>query len=481
VGTVLVGTLALASLAFTIYRKYRGRWQFNGEIAMIAGMSIQFIVAPLLIRVLSWDFSTEMYYFQASSERTATKEYYAHGMLIALLFTGVYFVVSSFIPLKQTLREMTGHLPTYFTKRTYVVFLGLITMLWVTRFSLLAIGAFYHSHYTRLRDIDPRYSAWTQYDSGIGPIAVAFVFAAALTRNLNWFLAGIYIFADFFWNFLSGAREKTLIPFIAMLLVYVVYRNRIPWKFLAAMLLPAILLMGFMDLYRQTVRRFSDVDRISFTQVLAALGRAKDYSETRGFVSTFVLGLNRMSDLESISEIYRNVPEIHPYLEGETYERIPYSLIPRALWPDKPVLLTGVNEWFFQHEGGTSPITVMGEGYLNYGWLGVIGCAVFAAIVMRSLDRFMLRFVNNIAMLPVYIGFVAFTARMHTQPVMMWIHSYLKLLFVAMVIHLLTKQFGYRPSVTPSELAAASRPEPDRDDELAWAGQASGNGHAHRI
>ena len=469
IGTLLVGTLTLGSIAFTVYRKYRGRWEFNAEVGLIAGMTIQYVFAPLLLRIVSWDFTSELFYYQASSERVAVKEYYAQGMQLVLLFTGVYFLISSFIPLKQTVRQMTGHLPTYFTKRTYFVYAGLITLLWLTRAALLAIGAFYHSHYTRGRDIDPRYSAWTQYDSGIGPIAVAFVFAAALTRNLNWGLAAIYIFADFVWNFLSGAREKTLTPFIAMLLVYIVYRNRIPWKFLAAMLLPAILLMGFMDLYRQTVRRFSDVDKISVGQVLQALGRAKDNTETRGLTATFVIGLNRVSDIEPIAEVYRNVPELQDYIDGETYKRIPESLIPRAFWPDKPVIAIDINEWFFRHEGGSSPLTVMGEGYLNYGWIGVVGAAVLCALMLRATDRLVLRFVHNIAILPVYIGFVALTARLHTQPVMMWIHSYIKLLAVALAVHLLTVWFGYR--ATPQGGMVGDEMMDGGDGALAGDGQ----------
>jgi hypothetical protein len=448
-GTVLVATLGLAGLAFVLHRKYRGRWQFNAEVALVAGMSIQFLLAPLLNRVISWDFTSEMYYVQSSSDRVAVKDYYAHGMVIVLLFSGVYFVVSALIPLKRASRRaMTGDLPSYFTKRTYFVYALLIGTLWLMRGGLLAIGAFYHSHYVQTRDVDPRYSSWTQFDSGMGPIAAAFVFAAALTRNLNWGVAVAYVSADFVWNFLSGAREKTVTPFIAMVLVYVVYRNRFPWKALLVMLLPGILMMGFMDLYRQTVRRFSDVDRISFTQVTQALLSAKDRSESYGLGTTFVIGLGRISDIEPIAEIYRNVPEVQPYLMGETYERILPSLVPRAWWPDKPVIIFRINEWFFRNEGGTSPVTIMGEGYLNYGWVGVALSAAAIALMLRATDRFMLRLVDNMAMLPVYIGFVALCARLHTNVMAMWISAIIKLGSVAIAVHLLTRWFGERPATS---------------------------------
>src|SRR5688500_2669436 len=175
-GTILIGTLSVAALVLTVYRKYRGRWQFNAEIAFVLGMGIQYLLAPLVIRIISWDFTTDLFNTQLSAERVAVKDYYAHGMVVVLVFAGVYFLVSALVPLKRTPREITGVLPTYFTKRTYAVFIGMIVLLWVTRVSLLAIGGFYHGYNVRVREIDPRYSAWTQYDSGLGPICVAFVF-----------------------------------------------------------------------------------------------------------------------------------------------------------------------------------------------------------------------------------------------------------------------------------------------------------------
>ena len=466
VSTLLVSTLSLSAIAFAMHRKYRGRWQFNAEVAFVAGMAIQYLIAPLAIRIVSWDFTTQFFDIQVSFERTAVRDFYAHAMVIVLMFTGVYLVVSSMIPLKRTLRDITGELPTYFTKRTYFVYVLVIVMLWTSRAGLLAIGAFYHSHHVKFRDMHPQYSALIQFDSGMGPIGAAFLFAAALTRNLNWAVAGAYFIADFTWNFLSGSRERTVMPFIAMLLVYIVHRNRIPWKGLAIMLLPAILLMGFMDVYRQTVRRFADVDRISFTQVMQALVSARDRSESVGLGATFIIGMGRISDLEPIAEVYRNVPDVQPYLMGETYERIPASLVPRALWPDKPVVSFGINEWFFRHEGGSSPLTVMGEGYLNYGWFGVVLAAIVIAIMLRLMDRFMLRSVNNIAVLPVYMGFVALSARLHTQSLSMWIGGFIKLIGVAIVMHLLTKRFGEHPATVavPPEghgLPADGTPPPE--------------------
>src|SRR5688500_14061757 len=72
-GTLIVGGLALGGITWTMCRKYRGRWQFNAEVAFVIGMSIQYLLAPILIRIVSWDFTTELFYVQTSADRVAVK------------------------------------------------------------------------------------------------------------------------------------------------------------------------------------------------------------------------------------------------------------------------------------------------------------------------------------------------------------------------------------------------------------------------
>jgi hypothetical protein len=109
----------------------------------------------------------------------------------------------------------------------------------------------------------------------------------------------------------------------------------------------------------------------------------------------------------------------------------------------------------------------MGEGYLNFGWAGVALAAAAGALLLRLIDRLMARFVNNLAMLPVYIGFVAWCARVHTQPMMMWISSLIKVIAIALMIHLFTQWFGERQ---PAVRAAAAGDEFGDDDGYGHAG-----------
>ncbi len=89
-------------------------------------------------------------------------------------------------------------------------------------------------------------------------------------------------------------------------------------------------------------------------------------------------------------------PSVMPYEGAEQFLLLPTKLIPRALWPDKPILSRG--QWFSVNFRGfeetmlsSSAMTIFGESYLYFGWTGVVlgmlmtGAAL--AVLARQLDR----------------------------------------------------------------------------------------------
>jgi hypothetical protein len=88
-------------------------------------------------------------------------------------------------------------------------------------------------------------------------------------------------------------------------------------------------------------------------------------------------------------------PAVVPYEGLERFLWIPVSLVPRVLWPDKPTLLRGL--WFSATFRGLdtdttsySAMTIFSEGYVFYGWTGVmlamLMTGVALALMHRSLD-----------------------------------------------------------------------------------------------
>lgn len=63
------------------------------------------------------------------------------------------------------------------------------------------------------------------------------------------------------------------------------------------------------------------------------------------------------------------------YLYGKSLSKIFFSIIPREIWPNKPLdtnlLIVNLRDKDFVFVGGTSQsITLLGEVFWNYGWLG---------------------------------------------------------------------------------------------------------------
>jgi hypothetical protein len=99
-----------------------------------------------------------------------------------------------------------------------------------------------------------------------------------------------------------------------------------------------------------------------------------------------------------VSQVVRLVDD-SGYRRGETLEYLTWVWIPRFVWPDKPTIAKGqwfaseIGQGFYLPSGAFSNsinMTIPGELYLNYGWLGiVVGCSLIGALfslLWRSAD-----------------------------------------------------------------------------------------------
>jgi hypothetical protein len=103
----------------------------------------------------------------------------------------------------------------------------------------------------------------------------------------------------------------------------------------------------------------------------------------------------RASLLLQVAHVLEMCPSQVPYQNGQTYYYLLVTLVPRFLWPDKPSV-SEANQ-FYQLAFGitdvkalaTTSISVgsMAEGYINFGWFGVIGIMMFIGIVLRIYER----------------------------------------------------------------------------------------------
>jgi hypothetical protein len=177
----------------------------------------------------------------------------------------------------------------------------------------------------------------------------------------------------------AGATFQGLIVVAAILLTYATIRGRLPvgWLVLGfvAFLVVRTVQVEFRELTWQEGRPAIGVlERLS---VMAEVGVAL-LSELGFLRDAWQVGLSRVSHVMTFAEVVRLTPDYVPFWGGETYWPLVWKLVPRALFPDKPLEITG--QEFGHRYGFLSPddwvtsynLPQLVEFYANFGPAGVV-------------------------------------------------------------------------------------------------------------
>lgn len=147
----------------------------------------------------------------------------------------------------------------------------------------------------------------------------------------------------------------------------------------ALLLLPALHLVIVAFYYRRlTMRTVLVVAGVAFPLV-AFLGVVREFNQTGANTELTavdrVLGSGNSIDLVRTSAIMDRVPEVVDFQYGKTYAAILAVGIPRAVWPDKPLIGLGgfVKGKIFGKtiRMGGWPSGLIAEGWLNFGFWGL--------------------------------------------------------------------------------------------------------------
>jgi hypothetical protein len=109
-------------------------------------------------------------------------------------------------------------------------------------------------------------------------------------------------------------------------------------------------------------------------------------------------------------------PSEIPYQNGATYTYFLVTLIPRAIWPEKPEAgsankFFAVNYGLTTEEGAersTFGVSLLAEGYINLGWAGVILIMVFQGAFLTLLQHLFGEQRSGEGGRAVYISFLVF-------------------------------------------------------------------------
>jgi hypothetical protein len=204
------------------------------------------------------------------------------------------------------------------------------------------------------------------------------------------FLAAIAIGAA------SGGKTSFVIAFIAAIVPYSLRRRRLPIGLIvAAITVFLLIVIPFNQSYRagaQDYATLSTGQAIATAPTVAAQVLASDLSVATIAHSFDYLG-ERIRTSDSPAIIMQRTPSAIPYRSpAELLVDPVVDLIPRALWPGKPVLSVGyqMSQEYYQLPAAiytSSDITPEGDLYRHGGWFWLVAGMFLCGAGLRVLDE----------------------------------------------------------------------------------------------
>ena len=238
---------------------------------------------------------------------------------------------------------------------------------------------------------------WVAYVEDLRYLALA-LFVAHIVRHgsgRGWLLAALLVEVVFG---ATGGFLKPLIWPLVVCAVAIAALDRIRGRHVAAVAAGALVVALFLPVV-SAVRenRSGALGTGGTTATGSALATMGTQGAAVALESAYLKFFSRQGEVAtSAGLIMALTPAVFPYEGLQQFLLLPTNLLPRAIWPSKPVLSRG--QWFavnfFRLEETTtssSAMTPFGESYLFFGWTGlVIGMWIIGttlALLYRFLDR----------------------------------------------------------------------------------------------
>jgi hypothetical protein len=179
----------------------------------------------------------------------------------------------------------------------------------------------------------------------------------------------IYVLIEICWHLLSAKRMELFIALLCIIFAYIYVKKKIPLTAVACFILILFIGSPLIVYYRFAVQE-SSKDNNSF--VSAPITAIKKIADSDMKISFHML-IDRLNDGQYTAGCIKTVPEKIPFWQGKTYKRILWIPVPRVLYHQRPafqlnylIMILGLPP-----TATSAPVTMVGEAYINYGWLGI--------------------------------------------------------------------------------------------------------------
>jgi hypothetical protein len=244
-------------------------------------------------------------------------------------------------------------------------------------------------------------SGYGQYISILGEcvplaLAVAAVRAYATRTPRAWLTVCILFTAACVVGALAGGKQSFVVAILAVVIPRATSQRRLPaGKLIAAVLFFLLLVVPFNLAYRATTRggaiTLSTGQAVTAAPTVLRQVAASDVSLAGlGQSATFLA--QRIQSIDSPAIIMQRTPAQIPYSSPAELAEAPLiDLIPRIIWPGKPILAVGylMSQQYFDLPPGiytSSAVTPEGDLYRHGGWFPLVAGMFLLGSGIRILD-----------------------------------------------------------------------------------------------
>jgi hypothetical protein len=207
------------------------------------------------------------------------------------------------------------------------------------------------------------------------------------------------------WRGISSAfLEKAIIPVAVLLVTKWLYGKRLSALSITAIMAIILFLSPAKASYRSAVwfdqSSAAENSNSPLGSAYLWVSQAAEYwadtlSGERDFAEATSSAAYRTDLIHQFAHIISLTPEVVPYQYGSTYSFFAVAFIPRAIWPDKPKA-GSANDFFAVAYGITTEegikrvtygVSLLGEGYINFGFFGVMFIMALQGGVLTLLQR----------------------------------------------------------------------------------------------
>lgn len=222
------------------------------------------------------------------------------------------------------------------------------------------------------------------------------------SSQLNLILFGFFTF-QILYGFLSGMKEKVIVPIIIVLIPYLLSGRKLSKKYMYIGFLSLLLIYPLNDNYRDVLNNFPNIEKQE------ALGMAVVKTMELSITDNVSEGSDSFSDRLSLFPylVYsiEKEPEWNYYKHLDRYIYLPVAwILPRVILPEKPKSEAGamLNNIIYGYGTNSLTVTTYGWAYLEGGLIYVFLLFLLFGFFISYLEK-NLKFDNYFGLL-LYIG-----------------------------------------------------------------------------